>query len=55
MVMGGRNYEFGIKLDEVYGAGTAQKLILESNTTRKFTTQELRELCKYFKKLTKEL
>jgi len=55
LVMGGRNYEFGIKLDEVYGEGTAQRLILESNTSRKFTTLELRELCKFFKKLTKEL
>lgn len=52
MVMGGRNYEFGNRLNQVYGEGTAERIIAESNALRKFTTPELRELTQFFKKLT---
>jgi hypothetical protein len=52
---GGRQFEFGRKLDAVYGEGTCDRLIQKSNSTVKFTTVELKELTSHFKQLTKDL
>ena len=55
MSNGGRQYEFGNKLDAVYGAGTADRLIQISNSTIKFKTVELKELTSHLKQLIKNL
>jgi len=45
----GKQFEFGIALDEKYGEGTAKELIEKSHTIRKYTIQELDELIAYYK------
>ena len=56
MTNGGQQYTYGIKLDEVYGEGTAEELVRKGNQlTIKHTTQELIELEKHYKRLANEL
>jgi hypothetical protein len=45
---GGQQWLFGKRLDAVYGEGTAMKILQMSNTTRKFSTQEIIELRKEY-------
>ncbi len=45
----GRQAEFGIALDEKYGAGTARELIDKSYTIKKYSIGELEELQTYYK------
>jgi len=45
----GRQAEFGIALDEKYGAGTARNLIDKSYTLKKYSIDELEDLLKYYK------
>ena len=56
MTNGGQQYTYGLKLDEVYGEGTADELVRKGNQlTIKHTTQELIELEKHYKRLANEL
>ena len=56
MTNGGQQYEFGLKLDEVYGAGTADEIVRISNQTFiKHTSQELIEMTNHYNKLASEL
>lgn len=55
MTNGGQQYIYGKRLDEVYGEGTADKIVLMSNQTRKFSTQEIIEMRKDFTKRYNEL
>ena len=48
MTNGGQQWLFGKRLDAVYGEGTAMKILQMSNTTRKFSTQEIIELRKEY-------
>ena len=41
---GGQQYQFGLNLDRLYGDGTAQKIVNESNKTVKMTTDEILEI-----------
>lgn len=41
---GGQQYAFGCRLDAIYGEGTAQKILEESNRLTKFTTEEISEI-----------
>jgi len=43
---GGQQYIFGKRLDEVYGEGSADKVVQLSNQTRKYSTKEIVELRK---------
>lgn len=40
----GKQYEFGIQLDELYGEGTAKRLHKEAKTPHQFTIPELQEI-----------
>jgi hypothetical protein len=42
----GRQYEFGIAIDELYGEGTAKALHGESKQLHPFTLDELQEIIK---------
>lgn len=42
----GRQYEFGIAIDDLYGAGTAKALHQESKELHVFTVEELQEIIK---------
>jgi len=44
MTNGGQQYVFGKRLDAVFGEGTAEKVVDLSNTLRKFSTQEIRDM-----------
>ena len=52
---GGEQYIFSKRLDEVFGKGTAEKIEIMSNTTRKFSTQEMIEMREYFTRKFNEL
>ena len=52
---GGEQYIFSKRLDEVFGKGTAEKIEIMSNTTRKFSTQEMIEMREHFTKKFNEL
>jgi hypothetical protein len=55
MSNGGQQYEFGLKLDEVYGEGTADNLLIKSNKTAKYTLIELKAMAEHYRKLANEL
>jgi len=44
MTNGGQQYTFGKRLDEVYGEGTAESLLIKSNKIAKYSRQDLEEL-----------
>jgi len=52
---GGEQYIFSKRLDEVFGKGTAQKVEIMSNQTRKFSIHEIVEMRKHFTKKFNEL
>lgn len=53
--LSGLQFEHGLQIDEKYGADTALRLLQKSKKTRKFSMQELRDMCKYFEELAGEL
>jgi len=52
---GGEQHLFGKHLDAMFGKGTADKILIMSNQTRKFSTQEIIEMREYFTKKFNEL
>ncbi len=56
MTNSGQQYIFGLKLDEVYGEGTADELVRKGNQLIiKHTLQELRDLAEHYRKLANDL
>jgi len=55
MQNGGQQYEFGLKLDSVYGEGTADKILLYSNQIIHFTNGDLRLMIEHFTDQAKTL
>lgn len=51
----GESWKFGKVLDAEYGAGTAEKLYVISNKTRKYTNEELEAMFEKYKRLRDEL
>ncbi len=51
----GNSWEYGRRLDQDYGAGTAEKIVLMSNQTRKYTTNEIVEMRQHFELKLSEL
>jgi hypothetical protein len=51
MFKGGEQYKFGVKLDQVYGEGTAAGLLLKSNKTVKFSNQDLIDMEKKYREI----
>jgi hypothetical protein len=52
---GGAQYEFAKRLDEIYGEGTAEAILLKSNQTKKWTVEELEEKCRYYRRKVNEI
>ena len=52
---GGQQYVFGKKLDEEYGEGTAERILLESNQNKKWSVPELEEKCRYYRQKVNEI
>lgn len=52
---GGQQYVFGKNLDEQYGEGTAEAILLESNQNKKWTVEELEEKCRYYTRKVNEI
>lgn len=52
---GGQQYIFGKRLDEVHGAGTADELVRLSNQTTKYSTAEIQEMARKYRKAFDEL
>ena len=52
---GGQQFVFGKRLDEEYGEGTADRILQESNKTKKWSVPELEELCRHYKKRVDEI
>ena len=51
----GEQYIFSIRLDELYGEGTAERLLIESKQTRKWTRDELEQMYHHYKRKVDEL
>ena len=51
----GNSWEYGRRLDQDYGAGTAEKIVLMSNQTVKFSTNEIIEMRKAYEAKFNEL
>ena len=51
----GKQYQFGLNLDKKYGDGTAQKLLIKSQKTVKFSDHDLQEMIKYYNHLVNQL
>jgi len=43
----GRQYQFGLNLEKKYGEGTAEKLLIKSKQTVKYSNEDLQELIQY--------
>ena len=51
----GEQYLFSIHLDQQYGEGTAEALLIASKQTRKFTRDELEQMYHHYKRKVDEL
>ena len=51
----GEQYLFAKHLDQQYGEGTAERLLIESKKTRKFTRDELEQMFHHYKRKVDEL
>lgn len=52
---GGEKYEYGKRLNEKYGEGTAEELERKSCLIKKFTVEELKGFLEYYTNLIKEM
>jgi len=52
---GGAQYKFAKRLDEIYGEGTAERILLESNQNKKWTVAELEEKVRYYRQKVNEI
>ena len=50
----GRQYQFGLNLDTKYGEGVAEKLLIKSKKTVKYSNEDLQELIIYYNNLVKQ-
>jgi hypothetical protein len=55
IMLSGNQYIYGVRLDEEYGEGTAERMLIESKKTNKFIRQDLEELIKDYEKKVDEL
>jgi hypothetical protein len=49
----GEQYEFGKRLDELYGEGTAERLKKEAQEVKKFTILDLQDIIEYYQEQIK--
>jgi len=55
MSNGGHSYQFGKKIDALYGSGSADTVVFMSNQIRKYTVQELRDMASSFEARAKAI
>lgn len=55
MSNGGHSYQFGKKIDALYGSGSADTVVFMSNQLRKYTVQELRDMASSFEARAKAI
>ncbi len=55
MVNGGQQYVHGKRIDEMYGEGTADELVILSHQIMKFSTKELQEISAQYKAKVEQL
>ena len=53
--MSGMQYEFGKRLDRLYGEGVADHMVKKSKEVRKFTSEEMVEMIEYYKDKVEKL
>ena len=53
--LGGQQFVFAKRLDHIYGKGTADKILLMSNQTVKFSIAELQEMTAHYNELFRNL
>ena len=51
----GEQYKHGLRIDEMYGEGTAEMLTLLQNETKKYAAYELQELIEHYKAEMKKI
>jgi hypothetical protein len=51
----GRQYQFGLNLEQKYGKGTAEKLLIKSQKTVKYSNEDLQEMILYYNNLVNQL
>mgnify|MGYP000008572509 FL=1 len=47
----GRQYQFGLNLEKKYGEGVAEKLLIKSKQTVKYSNDDLKEMILYYNNL----
>ena len=50
-----RQYQFGLNLEQKYGKGTAEKLLIKSQKTVKYSNEDLQEMILYYNNLVNQL
>jgi hypothetical protein len=53
--MSGMQYEYGKRLDKIYGEGMADQVVKASKEVRKFTSEEMVELIEFYKDKVEKL
>ena len=51
----GRQYQFGLNLEKKYGEGVAEKLLIKSKQTVKYSNEDLQEMILYYNNLVNQL
>ena len=54
MTNGGQQYIFGLRLDAIFGEGSAEKVVELGHTLHKYTTLEIVEMRRKYERLRKE-
>ena len=50
----GRQYQFGLNLEKKYGIGVAEKLLIKSKQTVKYSNDDLKEMILYYNNLVNQ-
>ena len=50
----GRQYQFGLNLEKKYGEGVAEKLLIKSKQTVKYSYDDLKEMILYYNNLVNQ-
>ena len=45
---GGRQYEFGLKIDAIHGEGTAEEILIRSNRPARYSNEDLEHLIRFY-------
>jgi len=51
----GEQYKFGLKLEDLFGKGIAEELLIKSRTTVKYSNDDLEAMILYYNNLVNQL